>query len=295
MKYSNPISSKTTIEQAFCQIILCELKSIKKWRKIAIKGKDPEGVHQVRISLRRIRTALTIFKPIIATKFSRTLAKKLKKYAKVLDDARDQDVYILIHLMDNTDSLIASYANTQRRIAYQQVKKLLTSKSFNKHIRTCKKWVTIKRHHKKIISDKTLNNSLELFAFKTLDTLRNSIIYQGQQVGQLDDLALHKLRIDCKKLRYTVEFFKLLYDENISNSFLEELKKLQDSLGAIHDAFIQKQLHQSLLQKNDKLADTPDSQHILLKIEQISETKNAQLINDLAAFFQSDYPWVTPP
>tara|TARA_R110001606_G_scaffold395664_2_gene568405 strand:+ start:19531 stop:20412 length:882 start_codon:yes stop_codon:yes gene_type:complete len=291
MKYNKSSISNTTIEYAFRHILLQELKSINQWRKVAIKAKDPEGVHQIRISLRRIRTALQVFKPIINTKFSQTLTKKLKTCATVLDDARDLDVYILMHFADDTESTIKSAVISKRNKAYLRVKKLLKSKQFNKLIRSSKKWVKTGQWQKRVLRDKKLNNSLKSFAFDTLGAMTNVIIIKGLHPEQLDDLALHKLRIDCKKLRYTTEFFISLYDETMIKAFIDKLKQLQDSLGDIHDCFIQKKLHLRLLQKNKKMHLTLVSQQVLLQIDRTAESKKSQLCKELTTFCHSESPW----
>lgn len=293
MKYNKRFKSKTTIEHTFHHILSRELKSINKWRKIAITGEEPEGVHQIRISLRKIRTALLVFKPVINTKYSQVLAKKLKKYATVLDDARDLDVYIQTHFSGESDSPIKSAAISKRNKAYQRVKKLLKSKSFNKRVRNCKKWVKTGQWQKKVIRHKKLNNSLKALSSYTLDALMKVIILKGENPEQLDDLALHELRIDCKKLRYTTEFFISLYDKNTISIFIEKLKQLQDSLGDIHDTVIQKLLHQRLLQKDEKIHLTSASQQVLLQIDRTAEIKKSQLINELTAVCHTEYPWRT--
>lgn len=295
MKYNKGLKSATTttIENTYRHALSRELKSITKWRKIAANGIDPEGVHQIRISLRKIRTALLVFKPVINSKYSQTLAKKLKKYAAVLDDARDLDVYILTHFTDDSESPIKSAAISKRNIAYQHVKKLLKSKSFNKRMRSAKKWLKSGQWQKKIIKDKKLNHSLKAFAFDTLDSLMKVIILKGENPQQLDNLALHKLRIDCKRLRYTTEFFSALYDQNMIIVFIEKLKKLQDSLGDIHDTFVQKKLHQRLLKKDKKIYLTSTSQQVLVHIDRTAELKKSQLINDLMALCNTEYPWQT--
>jgi CHAD domain-containing protein len=293
MKYNKGLKSTTTIEQSFRHILSRELKSINKWRKIAINAEDPEGVHQIHISLRKIRTALLIFKPVINSKFSQTLAKKLKQYATVLDDARDLDVYILTNFTDDSDSTLKSAAIAKRNKAYRLVKKLLKSKPFNKRIRSTKKWLKTEQWQKKIIKDKKLNHSLEAFASDTLDSLIKVIIVKIENPQQLNDQALHKLRIDCKKLRYTTEFFISLYDQNIISTFVEKLKQLQDSLGDIHDTFIQKQLHYKLLQNDQKIQLTSASQQVLIQIDRTAEIKKLQLIIQLTAFCHTEYPWRT--
>ena len=293
MKYDMGLKSQPTIEHTFQHIVSQELKSITQWRKIAINGEDPEGVHQIRISLRKIRTALLIFKPVINNKFSQTLAKKLKKYASILDDARDLDVYILTNFINDSDSTLKSKATSKRNKVYLRVKKLLESKAFNKRIRSAKKWLKTGQWQKNTIIDKKLNHSLPSFAFDTLDRLTKVIIVKGENPQQLDDLALHKLRIDCKKLRYTTEFFISLYDENTTRIFIEKLKQLQDSLGDIHDSFIQKRLHQRLLQKHKKIQNGAASQQVMDRIDRTAEIRKLQFINELRAFCHTDFPWRT--
>jgi CHAD domain-containing protein len=68
MKDNKRLKSNTTIKHTFRHILFQELKSTHKWRKIAIYAEDPESVHQMRISLRKIRTALFVFKPVISRK-----------------------------------------------------------------------------------------------------------------------------------------------------------------------------------------------------------------------------------
>jgi CHAD domain-containing protein len=51
--------------------------------------------------------------------------------------------------------------------------------------------------------------------------------------------VLHELRIDCKKLRYLLEFFYSLYDEDDIAPLLKTLKRLQDNLGDFNDLDVQ--------------------------------------------------------
>jgi CHAD domain-containing protein len=146
---------------------------------------------------------------------------------------------------------------------------------------------------KKIIKDKKLNHSLKAFAFDTLDTLIKVFIVKAENPQKLDDQALHKLRIDCKKLRYTTEFFISLHHKTTTRTFVEKLKQLQDSLGDIHDTFIQKKLHQRLLQNDQKIHVTPASQQVLVQIDRAADIKKSRIIIQLTAFCHTEYPWHT--
>jgi len=52
--------------------------------------------------------------------------------------------------------------------------------------------------------------------------------------------ALHRLRIDAKKLRYLLEFFRSLYPEQVITARINELKQLQDILGGLNDMEVQR-------------------------------------------------------
>ena len=52
---------------------------------------------------------------------------------------------------------------------------------------------------------------------------------------------LHRLRIDCKKLRYLLEFFSELFDPVLMKNFTRSLKRLQDYLGDFQDLQVQRE------------------------------------------------------
>jgi len=51
--------------------------------------------------------------------------------------------------------------------------------------------------------------------------------------------GLHRLRIDCKKLRYLLEFFSSLFPENQMQKLIKQLKQLQENLGDFNDLSVQ--------------------------------------------------------
>jgi CHAD domain-containing protein len=61
------------------------------------------------------------------------------------------------------------------------------------------------------------------------------------------DAEVHRLRIQCKKLRYSMEFFASLYPKQKLRALLRQLKELQDHLGRFNDLSVQQgMLRQSL-------------------------------------------------
>lgn len=237
-------NSDSKLSNAFYQIMLCEIKHIKQWRKTAIKGKDPEGVHQLRVSLRRLRTVLVLFRPLLVNASSQRIAKKLKRYAVTLDQARDMDVFISNYLNSEIkDGQLSELAIKQRNQAYKKVGRLLKSDDFKQFKRRIKKW--LKTSACPLLAAQHV--SLNTFAAQTLEHYRQQVIEQAETLDLKDEGAIHQLRISCKKLRYASEFFRSLYPKKNIKPFIKQLEQLQDCLGTIHDCFVHKQMHQILM------------------------------------------------
>ena len=66
------------------------------------------------------------------------------------------------------------------------------------------------------------------------------IIKKGNQISETTaDERLHDLRIDCKKLRYSLEFFTSLFPEDQMKMLVKQLKQLQENLGDFNDLSVQ--------------------------------------------------------
>ena len=122
-------------------------------------------------------------------------------------------------------------------------------------------------------------------------TIRSTILEYGSEVEKLDSETLHRLRIECKKLRYATEFFAPLYGDQM-RAFTGHLKNLQDLLGALHDTAVMKGLHEVLLKnkKDKKLAS------FTRKLEHQRQKEAQKILKKLSkrwrTFAQAKCPWV---
>lgn len=243
MKLLPLFNSDTSCAKSFEAILSHELTTLKKWQKTAIKGKDPEGVHQIRVSLRKMRTALKLFKPVCDDKNSRRLFKKLKKFAAKLDKARDLDILLMSHFdqydQENAPALKIRLSE-QRARAYKDVKKLLENNKFKRMRRNLKKQLKQGSWCK----SRAKSTLLKGFADETLNVMRQNLTEQFRQLDVSDDIALHKFRIGTKRFRYAYEFFAPLYPSDQADLTIARLKQLQDTLGELHDCYIQQQILQ---------------------------------------------------
>ena len=65
---------------------------------------------------------------------------------------------------------------------------------------------------------------------------------RGQELGDLEEQQLHRLRINVKKLRYAVDFLAPLYAKKRVRKFASSLEEMQDCLGLIHDDMVSRQI-----------------------------------------------------
>lgn len=271
--------------QALPPLLLSELAHIKRWRKKAIKGKDPEGVHQLRVSLRRMRSALKVFSPVLKPDYRRRWRSKLKRLAKELDQARDLDVFLMTHYSESkADSQLERLLRKQKKQNQKNLAQKLQSKSFNKPCRKLKKQLKNKRW-----ADRHCRNQSMLTATLAQQQLQQryeALLQQQSALNLKDEAALHQLRISIKQLRYGCELLAPVLKKKINAAFIEAMKDLQDDLGLIHDACVQQTM----------LTDIPENaRQEFSQIVDASRDSSQQLKSTLSARLQTftnlPLPW----
>lgn len=277
------IPTKTSAAAALRSILLQEIAHIKKWRKVAINDQDPEGVHQLRVSLRRMRTALKIFSPVLKKTYRRYWCGKLHFFARELDAARDLDVFMQSHLEGKTKHpSLHLELTSQHQTAYQRLTKLLNSNRFKKPVGKLKKQLKDKKWAERHCRHP--QQKLKKLARQRLSVLYQNILQQGQAIDLQDEKALHKLRIACKELRYGSEFLHYVADEiKCDPQFIIALKQLQDTLGEIHDDYVQQQMQHSLSESAANTTAPTELKQILQTSERNSLAIKARLIEELNA------------
>jgi len=125
-----------------------------------------------------------------------------------------------------------------------------------------------------------------------LENHRSTILGYGTKIEQLDSDTLHRLRIECKKLRYATEFFAPLYGGQMK-AFTGHLKNLQDLLGALHDTAVMKGIQEELLKKKKKDKKLASFTRKLEHQRQEEAQKILKNLSDLwRTFAQAKRPWI---
>jgi len=211
-------------------------------------GHDPEGVHQMRVALRRLRTAFALLRSELASPALETFSTEAKWLAKLLGAARDWDVFITQTLSDPANALTSDIvdfeglrqaAEPHRALAYADLCETLASKRYGRFQLSLRQWVESKGWRAELESGSLavlLEPSSE-FVGRILTRLHSKAVKRGAHFRYLRPEARHRLRIALKKLRYAVEFFQEVYGGSAeAKGYLGALARLQDALGHDNDA-----------------------------------------------------------
>jgi inorganic triphosphatase YgiF len=218
----------------------------------AVRAADPEGVHQMRVGVRRLRAAMAVFSELLDGKQTEQIKRDLKWLAGKLAPVRDLDVFLRgrIALFEGSDSPTAGLPELKSELIYRRD---IAAESAKAAIATTRyrllifnilewiedgKWLTQSRAQGK---RKIRPFAADLFERRTRKARR-----KAKKAGEVDAHARHRLRIAIKKLRYALYFFETLYSHDGSAKALSRYKKylkdLQDNLGALNDIAVHQKL-----------------------------------------------------
>ncbi|MGH1395153.1 MAG: CHAD domain-containing protein [Trichormus sp.] len=263
MKLATESTIKTLGNYAY-QAIQKHFTKILKWEKPVKKDEDPEALHQMRVGMRRLRTAISRF-DIILDLPQPANPKNIGKIARRLGNLRDLDVL--------KESLETSY---QPHLPTKEQKSLQTA--FHALAKQREEAVTKTIGTLKHESYQSLKQSLQAWLDKPnyqplatlsiqqvlpdllLPELSQFLLHPGFLVGtELVDSqvkvntdwstekiekylttkgeTLHDLRKQAKRLRYQMELFTELYGESYA-AYIADVKNIQDILGNIQDSVV---------------------------------------------------------
>lgn len=196
-------------------------------------GETPEGTHQTRVALRRLRSALSLFKELAGAEGAAASAG-LKALATALGPARDWDVFIegrlaeiLAAFADDARIVRLGAASLQRRsAAYAALRAALDAPGFRLL------GLSLAALARAPIA---ASEPAAAFAIRALNRRLRKLLRHGEDLSPLPVAALHQLRIEAKRLRYAGEMFSPLFGRKKARRFLSALAEVQDELGHLND------------------------------------------------------------
>jgi inorganic triphosphatase YgiF len=225
-----------------------------------LDASDEFALHQMRVAIRRFRAAMSLFKDILQDSESRDVKVELKKMADLFAEARNLEVFAaeLSRLIaDNPHEpglrALGALLNARKEEAYRLARYAVLSTSFPCALIRIAKWLAVGTWTKE---DPLQRGRAEqpIADLATAEMTRRRKLIKGvvRDFDGLDAAALHRLRIQVKKLRYASEFFDRLFrHRKRKKAFLSSLVDLQTVLGELNDLDVQRNLVLALARLSD--------------------------------------------
>jgi CHAD domain-containing protein len=205
---------------------------------------DPTALHQTRIALTRLRTAILFFSPMIDDPERARIRAELKWLNSQLGIVRDQDVAMeRLAAANKKRPQAAAYLqswNRKRADSHRLLARVLRSARCRGLIESLSGWVgngpwSIKRGKQAAQERAT---PVAAYSAGKLMGWRQKLLKKCRKLSEMDTRKRHRLRLLNKKLSYSIEFFEDLFaDEKFANqqAALKYLRKAQKSLGQLND------------------------------------------------------------
>jgi CHAD domain-containing protein len=227
---------------------------------------DSEPVHQMRVAVRRLRSALAIFRRAAAgpeaTALFRSLGRDLKALAATLGAARDWDVFLAgagadigaAFATDRRITALLAAAARKRQAAYATLAAHLASPAWRDLalrlalLPAARPWAPRpagfpERDEFGELKPQDDHASMlaapaAAYAAQALQRSLKRVTGAGEDFAALAPDAMHDARKQAKQLRYACEFFAPLFPAKPVRRFLERLEEVQETLGAVNDSHV---------------------------------------------------------
>lgn len=208
-----------------------------------IESEDPEFIHQARVAIRRLRSAFSVFRPVLPDAELGDLRDRFRGLGNALGSARDWDVFVaetmpaVLEPFGNDPALVAllDAARACQRSERDVASVAISDRAYAALLLDLAAWMA--RDPAPSRTDSAAGRVLPV-ASSLLARQHRRTRRAGKSADRAHPESLHALRIQIKKLRYAVEFFGSLYSTKAVRRFAGGLAALQDILGGLNDAAV---------------------------------------------------------
>lgn len=291
------LSPESTVGQAFGAILANCMRQIQGNETGVTQGADLESVHQMRVGVRRLRSALELFGPDIACPAK--LKSDLKWLAGQLGAARDWEV-----LADTT--LAAAVESCPDEKGLRQLQLAAAEAARKNRQRAAAAVLSVRYGRLSLMLGGWAQNgwrgsmqdaahtgsmpTLKKYAAEVLARADAKLCRRGKHFSEdATPQARHKGRIAAKKVRYANEFFETLYPSKSMRQYIKRLSTLQDWLGWLNDASVADRLLRQLGRQHGELAGEAGFARGYLSVR--AKQKLRTLNKHWRDFKQADRPW----
>ena len=249
----------------------------------------PEHVHDFRVAVRRTRSLLGQLRSVLLADVQRHFDLEFRWLADETGRTRDLDV--LLEALEGYAPWVSAdlrgglpdisrHLITLRRDAHAHLVDVLESDRYRMLVREWQAFLAAPLPYVPLTEDAGRS---------VADVAHGRIGHKVRRIfgrrGRIDaDVAaadLHRLRIEFKKLRYLVEFFRDLYPAELVDEVIAELKRIQDGLGSINDRRVHHAMLMELARSPGELAGSPRA---LVGMGEVMRALTERLVDDRRRF-----------
>jgi len=211
-----------------------------------IADEDSEFLHDYRVSLRKVRSVISLFKGIYSDEQTQTLKRTFADLMSPTGRLRDLDVYLLdrehyfellpASLHDGL-TIMFNLFEIERNGQLKKMSRHLKSAAYNNSINSL---AALFNGSDALQAGPNADHSAYLYARELIWKRYRKVCKIARAINPTTpDEEVHDLRIHCKKLRYLMEFFSPLFPAKNIKQLVKALKRLQDNLGLFNDYSVQ--------------------------------------------------------
>lgn len=209
------LDPQSTPSSLFAAVQEAALAQIAANRDGVLRSRDPEYLHQLRVGLRRLRSALRAFEDLLPKKQTKLRARRIKRVMREIGEARDWDVFVAWLEKEQAPREVVRAARRECARARAAARR------------------SASRLKLKAIRPRNSGEPIAQFAGAVLEKLERKLRKQAGRMHWDDASERHALRIRVKRLRYASEFF---------GRASAALERLQDALGELNDVEVARRL-----------------------------------------------------
>lgn len=230
-----PTAARKLLAHFFQQMLNCEGGSR--------QGEDPEALHDMRVATRRLRSALRLLGPYLTTPLAGRANQGLRRLGQALGAVRDMDVALFkanayLEQMpemerNGLEGLLADW-HQQREQARRKMLRYLDSRSYTRLLKDMSALLAELERNDPLASN---YQQIGRVAPQFLHLHWQAVRAYSAVLPNAPIELLHMLRIECKRLRYFIEFFRDVLAPEVT-SLIPRVVALQDHLGSMRDRAI---------------------------------------------------------
>lgn len=246
------LTASTSADNTLATIILLGVEHLRGNEACVLGRTHVEGVHQMRVAVRRLRSCLSLFRAFIPPPQRDHLNGELKWLIGQLGPARDWDVFVEDILTPVRKQIpeearldeLAVRVEEHRDAAYAHAQRGIDDHRYLGLVMLLDAWADGRRWREYLPTSvaAAMQRPAVQLANRMLQEHYHLVMDAGENFADLEPEARHELRIQIKKLRYASEFFASLYPKRKVVPFMAMLKELQDDLGAGNDVAVARTL-----------------------------------------------------